>query len=311
MNILLILHQKLDPNSGSAGSTLSIGRQYEHLGHRVIYFSTDDLPETFSHVTKKILFPFYVAKYLHNLFRRERIDVIDSSPCDTWLWLRFTNLLSLKRPLMVTRSHGLFCFDQVQYRADEKLGNAKLSWKYPLYHGSIRIWEEQYTLRNSDMVYMLNSQEKEYVIDTLQIDSKKVHVFPNGMPLSFVKLPFESTPFEEGAVIRIAQIGTFIQRKGIDYSIPAINNILKQYSNVEISFIGTELNGYGTESVVYSGIDASVRDRVHVVTYYQHKLLPSLLEGHHIKLFPTLSEGFGKALVEAMACGASKNRTVY
>lgn len=28
-----------------------------------------------------------------------------------------------------------------------------------------------------------------------------------------------------------------------------------------------------------------------------------LLKGHHIKLLPSLSEGFGKALVEAMACG--------
>ena len=31
--------------------------------------------------------------------------------------------------------------------------------------------------------------------------------------------------------------------------------------------------------------------------------LPRLLGGHHIKLFPPLVEGFGLALLEAMACG--------
>ena len=46
-----------------------------------------------------------------------------------------------------------------------------------------------------------------------------------------------------------------------------------------------------------------MRDRVKVVPYYANNTLPTLLKGHHIKLFPTISEGFGVALIEAMACG--------
>jgi glycosyltransferase involved in cell wall biosynthesis len=78
---------------------------------------------------------------------------------------------------------------------------------------------------------------------------------------------------------------------------------LQRYPRVEVSLIGTELRGYGTEEIVYADFEPSVRHRVKVIPFFQHETLPSLLRGHHIKLFPTLAEGFGKALVEAMACG--------
>ncbi|NEQ71143.1 MAG: glycosyltransferase family 4 protein, partial [Symploca sp. SIO2D2] len=54
---------------------------------------------------------------------------------------------------------------------------------------------------------------------------------------------------------------------------------------------------------VYEDFDPAVRDRIKVVPRFSHEKLPTLLKGHQIKLFPPLSEGFGKALVEAMACG--------
>jgi glycosyltransferase involved in cell wall biosynthesis len=46
-----------------------------------------------------------------------------------------------------------------------------------------------------------------------------------------------------------------------------------------------------------------VRHQVSVIQNFDHVNLPSLLNGYHIKLFPTLSEGFSLALLEAMACG--------
>jgi glycosyltransferase involved in cell wall biosynthesis len=46
-----------------------------------------------------------------------------------------------------------------------------------------------------------------------------------------------------------------------------------------------------------------VRDQIDVIPRYPHQMLPTLLKGHQIKLFPSISEAFGKALVEAMACG--------
>ncbi|MCY7276890.1 MAG: glycosyltransferase family 4 protein, partial [Phormidesmis sp. CAN_BIN44] len=72
-----------------------------------------------------------------------------------------------------------------------------------------------------------------------------------------------------------------------------------RHSQVRMSFLGTGC----LEAEVHADFEPSVRDRVEVTPRYSRDSLPTLLKGHHIKLFPTLSEGFSVALVEAMACG--------
>jgi glycosyltransferase involved in cell wall biosynthesis len=54
---------------------------------------------------------------------------------------------------------------------------------------------------------------------------------------------------------------------------------------------------------VYADFKPELRDRVHVIPHYHHEQLPTFLQGHQIKLFPSLAEGFGIVLLEAMACG--------
>jgi glycosyltransferase involved in cell wall biosynthesis len=40
-----------------------------------------------------------------------------------------------------------------------------------------------------------------------------------------------------------------------------------------------------------------------VIPHYPHSQLPNLLQDYQIKSFPSLIEGFGLVLIEAMACG--------
>jgi glycosyltransferase involved in cell wall biosynthesis len=68
---------------------------------------------------------------------------------------------------------------------------------------------------------------------------------------------------------------------------------------VKVSFLGTGCS----EAEVHADFEAAVRDRIRVIPRFSHEALPDLLRGHHIKLFPTLSEGFSLALTETMACG--------
>ncbi|MEG4860750.1 glycosyltransferase family 4 protein, partial [Microcoleus sp. K1-B1] len=79
----------------------------------------------------------------------------------------------------------------------------------------------------------------------------------------------------------------------------ALNAILARYPQVKVSFLGTGCS----EAEVHADFEPAVRDRIRVIPRYQHETLPELLRGHHIKLFPTLSEGFSVALMDAIACG--------
>lgn len=305
MKILLTIHEVFNPDSGSAGSTFKLGQEYQKLGHEVRYYSFDDLPNWLPRPLKRIVFPEFVASELLTSSRKQAmdIDVLDASTGDAWFWGKIIKNFTKKPPLLVTRSHALQHLEHLDILENVRQGKHNLSWKYGLYRGSIQLWEVATSLRCADLVFLLNQEEKKYAIEQLNIASEKIHIFPNGIPEEFLDLPLEPIPEGENTKIRIAQISTYIPRKGIHYSVPALNQILARYPQVEMSFFGTECLMCPNVEQVYADFDPGVRDRVKVIPRYRHETLPSLLKGYHIKLFPPTSEGFGKALIEAMACG--------
>jgi glycosyltransferase involved in cell wall biosynthesis len=294
MHILFTLHHELDPNAGAAGVTLKLGQEYQQAGHQVSYFSFDNLPSKLPEIIKSIIFPYWVAAYL--LFKQQDFDVVDASTGDAWVWSMLPRLGG--NCALVTRSHGLEHSMHLENLEESARGNSKLSWKYPLYHGGLRLWEVKTSIKNADLTLMLNSRDRIFAEQKLKISPQKLTIVPNGVPQEFINLPWQET-FKTNSTINIAQVGSFIPRKGIKYIVPALNNILQRFEQVKMSFFGT---GY-TEDKVLSHFAADVRHKIAVVPNYEHQALPELLKGHQIKLFPTLSEGFSLALIETMACG--------
>jgi len=276
--------------------TWRLGQEYQQLGHTVEYYSLDDLPVKLHPLAKVAVFPEFVASKIASLERKQAVDVVDASTGDGWVWSALRQK-SRNRPLMIARCHGLEHIEHEEYEEEVQRGNLTFSWKYPLYRGSIRLWESASSMRLADLVLLLNRRDRDYAVEKLGVNPEKAHIIPNGIPESFLNLPFD--PLPDDAPLRIAQVGTYIVRKGVQYATPALNTILARYPHVEVSLLGTDCP---TEKV-YADFDPGVRDRVTVVPCYSHETLPDLLKGHQIKLFPTISEGFGIALIEAMACG--------
>ncbi|WP_299410518.1 glycosyltransferase family 4 protein [Acaryochloris sp. IP29b_bin.148] len=299
----MTIHEHLDPNSGAAGSTLKLGDAYRKQGHQVYYYSFDDFGVNIPPGFKDLLFPEFVAFHLLRQLEKLRIDVIDMSTGDGWLWGSFKHLQRSSQPLLVTRSHGLEHLETKEILEDVRRGNRQLSWKYRLYRGGPHLWEVATSFRTADAAFLLNRQEAEYVTLHFGLPPEQIHIVANGLPDDFLGLPFAPTPLEASSIIRIAQVGTYIPRKGIQYSTPALNRILCQYPQVHVSFLGTSCRECLSSEMVYADFDPEVCDRITVIPRYDHESLPELLAGHHIKLFPTISEAFGKALIEGMACG--------
>jgi len=297
MKILLTLHHPLNIQAGAPGATLKLGQAYQALGHEVSYYTFDQMPVKLPGLAQSVVFPEFVAKHLAMISAQNSVDVIDASTGDAWFWAKFCRTNRNSTPLLVTRSHGLEHIAHLERLEDVQRGNKHLSWKYPLYHGGWRLWEVKQSMRHADLVLLLNQRDQEYAIEHLSIHPDRTHVVHNGIPTSFLNLPF--APWQPSDPVRIAQIGSYISRKGIDYGNPALNTILQTHPNVQVSFFGT---GCPAEQVLQD-FDADIRDRVQVVPHFNHDTLPELLLTHHIKLFPTLSEGFSLALTEAMACG--------
>jgi glycosyltransferase involved in cell wall biosynthesis len=294
MKILLTIHHHLDPDSGAPGSVLKLGQMYQALGHEVQYYSFDDLPAWAVRISPEMVFPEFLAQHL--LKYAAHFDVIDASTGDAWIWGAYSRRRD--RPLLVTRSHGLEHTDHLRYLEEARQGKLHLSRKYFIYRGGFHLWEVAMSLRCADLAFLLNQQDRQYAIDQLDVQPDCAFVIPNGIPDYFLNLAFEPLS-EQDSTIGIAQIGTYIPRKGVQYSVPALNQILSRHSQVKVSFLGTGC----PEDQVYADFDARVRDRVKVIPRFQHDQLPTLVKGHYIQVFPSISEGFGKALIEGMACG--------
>jgi glycosyltransferase involved in cell wall biosynthesis len=301
MRILLTIHHQLDPNAGAPGATLKLGNAFKKLGHQVQYYSTDNLPKTFAGKAQSLLFPWYLATHLQQLSKEQTIDVVDASTGDAWVWAKYHRLLTKGKnnPLLVTRVHGLEHTASIHLKEESVRGNVKLSWRYYLYSGKFRLWEVSNSLKYSDLVFQLNQHDLDYAVQNLGVKPERSHLIVNGIPNLFLDRLFEPTPLARDSEIGIALVASYNYRKGIFYSVPALNAILKRYPFVRVSFLGT---GVSIEKV-HEAFETSVRGRVQVIPYFKHEHLPNLLKGHQIKLFPSLSEGFSLALPEAMACG--------
>lgn len=293
MKILFTCHYHFNTNAGAAGVTWRLGQQYQQRGHQVDYYSIDHLPSRLPPLLKVAAFPEFVA---HRIASQPQLDVVDASTGDGWLWAMW-HQKSAQRPLMIARCHGLEHIEHEEYCEEVSRGNLEFSWKYPLYRGSLRLWEAAASMRSADLALFLNQRDRQYAIEKLGVHPDRAHIIANGITQDFLNRPFEPLPQDGG--FRIAQIGTYILRKGVHYGSPALNRILQRYPQVSVSFLGTEC----PIEQVYADFDPAVHDRIQVIPRYPYETLPTLLQSHHIKLFPTISEGFGVALVEAMACG--------
>ncbi len=300
MKILLVVHHHLDPNAGASGVTLKLGEAYKKLGHDVCFYSYDDLPQKSSGKFFGMLFPYYVAQYIRRLSCDVGLDVIHASSVDAWIWgMFFARLSRVGKPLLVTQSHGLECTMHDKILEEAKSGRLKLSWKYPLYNGSIMLWKAAKSFQVADFCFMLNQHDAEIVRAKMRVPAEKVKVFPNGIPDEFIGLPFEPFEAEDDRLPGIAFVGSYLDRKGIQYGVPALNKLMQRYPQLRVSFLGTG----GTSERVLNDFSVEVRNRIRVVPSFEKSELPRLLKDSHILLFPSLSEGFPLALPEAMACG--------
>ena len=216
MHILLTIHAHLDPNSGGPGITWQLGQAYEAEGHEVSFLSFDDVPGRIPPRFASVVFPHLFAWRVRKLMNSHPVDVIDATSGDAWVWATTLRHRGGRNPLLATRSHGLEHTADAELRREAAQGHLELSWKYPLYHGGFRLWEVEQSLRRSDLMLFSNRSDLDYAVQHLKVSRTKATVVANGIPATFRGLPFE--PHDgDSRPIRIAQIGTYIPRKGVEY----------------------------------------------------------------------------------------------
>lgn len=199
------------------------------------------------------------------------------------------------RTALVTRSHGL---EHVAHEADReslRRSGGRNSWRYAAYQGGYRLWEVERSLRVADHIIVLNRVDERFITRRFALPKDRVTVIPNG-----VDQRMRRTALAPDAVpLRLTFLGSWIRRKGKESVVELIEELHTRGVDFSLSLFGTGLE----TAVVKRDFPASVQSRLTVIRQFDPEELPSLLEGQHILLFPSLSEGFSLGLGEGMACG--------
>lgn len=296
LHIVLTIHHHLDPNLGAPGVTLRLAEEYESMGHDVHIVSYDDLPDVIPRGPwQSIVFPLFLVWYLTWYLAHHSVDVVDTSTGDAWLWSLRPR--SARSPLLVVRNHGLEHRYYDELFIERALRGDTVSLKRTLFL-HINRTTVAISLRRSDLCLLLNREDAQYAVKRLGVAAKRIEIVRNGLSDAFLGRPAPE-PRSPDEPLQLAFVGSYHPRKGTAYLESALRRFLPDAPQSQITFFGTGRS----EADVRSRFPGVLQSQIDVVPAFQNADLPDLLQGYHVLLLPSVCEGFGVALIEAMACG--------
>jgi glycosyltransferase involved in cell wall biosynthesis len=300
LRILLALHAPLTPGGGAPGAMLALGSALSDLGCQIDYFGYEHAfgYDSDDSVGTAIKFPWRLQSFLRR--RASQFDVLEVSAGDAWAWAIRGRPGGKNLPALITRSYGLeHTYDQ-NLRRDANAGKLKLSFKYPFYHGGYRLWEVRQSIVRSDHTLVADEQDRDYIIDELNVSPLQVTSLRGGIGRQFIDLPEPAAIADDPSVpLKIAVLGIWNDRLGK-------NIIVKTCKLLHSSGIAFSLTLLGTgfdEVEVRADFPVEVRSQIRVMPEYRAADLPDLLKYQHVLLMCGLAEPYPMAMSEAMACG--------
>lgn len=155
----------------------------------------------------------------------------------------------------------------------------------------------KFSVQNADHIITISDFSKKDIISQYRIDKDKITAAYPGYNEKIFK------PVAAKQASYIIYIGTIQPRKNLVRLIEAVSRI----DNLNLKIVG-KTRGEGKEGWMYQEIlDApksfGIEDRVKFLGFVPTERLPYLISGSQALIQPSLWEGFGIPVVEAMACG--------
>lgn len=167
-------------------------------------------------------------------------------------------------------------------------------------------WRLPLMARRADAIIVPSQSVKTEVCEHLGIADSRITVIPEAPRSSFWQVPIEETV----AVRRrlnigddfILFVGTIEPRKNLLTLVRAFEALRSKVAQTQLVLVGDE--GWLTGDLHDFLKTADVSERVRLVGYLADDELRALYSSCRVFVYPSLYEGFGLPLLEAMACGA-------
>ena len=181
-----------------------------------------------------------------------------------------------------------------------------------LHGGDVTTYMRRYLIRrqglwavsNADRVIAVSNSLRRTLVDEWGAEGQKVTVIPNGVDVSrFTPLPQPEARDRlglHGDAPLVLYVGAISRPKGIDYLLRAFKLLREDRDSVGLVLVGE--GDYAPSAATLArelGIDRSVM----FAGKSANEEMPLWMNACDVVVLPSLSEGFGVVLIEAMACG--------
>ncbi len=167
-------------------------------------------------------------------------------------------------------------------------------------------WNKQLPLVAQTCEHILTISEcsKKDIVEKLQVDPGKVTVTYLGVDSRFCPVPEEEKQEIKKKLHLpekfILYLGTIEPRKNVATLIRSFDQAAK---SCEHSLVIAGKWGWGFDNVKEALVKAKNRNRIILLDYVDNALLPALYSAADFFVFPSIYEGFGLPVLEALACG--------
>jgi len=181
--------------------------------------------------------------------------------------------------------------------------------RFPQFHSKINriIYKQklQSSCKAADVVIAISEQTKQDLIDFLQVPAKKIRVVYQSceprffQPISADKVTDTKQKYQlpENYLL---YVGALTASKNLEKLLQAYYRLQREQTDVHLVLAGI---GGLEKTLKQQSADWGIVDKVHFPGFIDNGDLPALFKGAAIFVYPSLFEGFGIPIIEALAAG--------
>jgi glycosyltransferase involved in cell wall biosynthesis len=288
--IAIVLQTSKDQQSSVLLTYTELAAELARRGHLVTIVTPEDFPASRRAAGRltPLVYPFVIRGWM----RQHGIgcDLVVFHSYSGWLAVSVRRQSGGPVPTVLA-FHGLEPMYHEALR-EESEQSGGLSWRYRLLQEALMPFVLRRACRYATHVICLNSAEKEYLVRRGWVAPDCVDVVFHGVPPEFF---LAERPSREARTLLF--VGQWLPMKGVSYLCEAFTEIAHVHPDVRLICAGT----ITPAEAVLADFPPVVRSRVTVIPRLERLALVDLYRDADIMVAPSLYEGFGVALVEAMA----------
>lgn len=158
-------------------------------------------------------------------------------------------------------------------------------------------------LRRCDSIMAISQNTKKDIVEHLRIDRGKISVANPGVPERQGETPIDVRTVFGLPGDYILSVGTIEPRKNYPTLIRAFDRLLSTGCQEDLDLVIVGRRGWKSEATFSKLASSAFRDRIHILERVGERELASLYRECLFFVFPSLYEGFGIPVLEAMSFG--------